>query len=214
MPHGSFREAAFLDGREVKSLNRNESLLEAANGNNARGSNDIDNGLAVVSKNRGDIYDLEIEQRQPLEIRTTDIDIDRLRGSTVTGSNNSGVATDFLLPYSGLIYATREDALRDRSYYKTVVDATTCPTTSTTVGNPCPTDDTSNLSSTDFLLDPTRKPSSIRLINGYRLWRTSNAAALVAGIPQINLDNVDGRLPISSTNYANSPLSQLRAKKA
>ena len=112
LPHGTFRESSFLDGREVKSLNRNESLTEAANGNNSTSTD----GLAQRSPNRGDIYDLEIEQRQPLEIRTTDIDMDRLRGSTISGGNNPGVATDYMLPYSGIVYATREDALEAVSY--------------------------------------------------------------------------------------------------
>ncbi len=198
IPHGAFRESAFLDGREVKSLNRNESLIEAANGNNARDDSGTfttaNNGLAVVAKNRGDLYDLEMEQRQPLEIRATDIDIDRLRGSKIEGGLNSGVAgvdTDYLLPYSGLVYATREDALADLSYYDK--DAN---------GNPIATDDTKrkNLSSTDFLLDPTRRPSSIRLINGYRLWRSSLNTA--------NLANVNGAGPISSTTYASFPWTE------
>ena len=116
--------------------------------------------------------------------------MDRLRGSTVTGSNNSGVAgvaTDYLLPYSGLIYAAREDALRDLSYYN-----------KDTSGNPISTLDTDrdNLSSTDFLLDPTRRPSSIRLVNGYRLWRSS--------LNVENLGNVDGKgttAAVSRTDY-------------
>ena len=150
LPHGTFRESAFLDGREVKSLNRNESLTEGANGNST-----TNQGLAIATKNRGDIYDLEIEQRQPIEIRATDIDMDRLRGSKISGGNNTIVATDYLLPYSGLVYATREDALADLSYYNK--DSSNDPTAT-------PDLDRKNLSSTDFLLDPTRKPSAIRLI--------------------------------------------------
>ncbi len=184
IPHGSFRESAFLNGREVKSLNRNESLIEAANGNNARGTTAAQNGLAVVAKNRGDIYDLEIEQRQPLEIRATDIDMDRLRGSKIQGGNNTGVDPEYLLPYSGIIYATREDALEDLSYYDRGAS-----------GNPKETPDSKrkNLSSTDFLLDPTRKPSSIRLVNGYRLWRSN--------LDTTKLPNVDGSAIVSTATY-------------
>jgi hypothetical protein len=185
LPHGTFRESAFLNGREVKSLNRNESLTEAASGN------DSTNGLSLSAKNRGDIYDLQIEQRQPLEVRVTDIDIDRLRGSKVTGqpNNNSvaGVPTEYLLPYSGLVYATREDALADLSYYD--VDGS---------GNPQQTDNDTRkaFSPLDFRLDPTRRPSAIRLINGYRLWRSALTTA--------NLGNVDGTLPISDATSYNS----------
>lgn len=188
IPHGAFRESAFLDGRELKSLNRNESLTESANGNNAIDATATGNGLAVAEKGRADIYDLEIEQRQPLEIRATDIDMDRLRGSTISGGNNkTGLNTDYLLPYSGLIYATREDALQDLSYFDK------------TSNDPIETDDNRRkaLSSTDFLLDPTRKPSSIRLINGYRLWRSKLTTA--------NLVNTNGTLPISETAYGSYP---------
>jgi len=178
VPHGSTREAAFLDGREVKSLNRNETLTEAAFGANTA------NGGYGIAKNRGDIYDLEIEQRQPLEIRVTDIDIDRLRGARVTGPKNSGVTNEFLLPYSGIIYASRDDAQRDLSYF--AVNGANDPIFTS--------DNTRNaLSSTDFRLDPTRRPNGIRLINGYRLWRS----ALVTG----NLANTDGSLAVSDTAY-------------
>ena len=190
LPHGTFREAAFLDAREVKSLNRNESLTEGANGNNTTSTGGLyDTKTATNTKNRGDIYDLEIEQRQPIEIRTTDIDMDRMRGSTVTGTiNASGVATDFLLPYSGIVYATREDALPDLSYYST--DSSGNPTLTTST-------DQSSLSSTDFLLDPTRKPSGIRLINGLRLWRSA--------LNNSNLGNADGSVAVSQTAYASYP---------
>lgn len=131
VPHGTFKEAAFLDGREIKAINRRESLAELDSVN----------------------YDLEIEQRQPLEIRVTDIDMNLLRGQTVAGGNNSGVATEYLLPYSGIVYATRDDALRDLS------DTNTIQATREA------------LSPTDFLLDPTRRPNGIRLVDGQRLWR-------------------------------------------
>jgi hypothetical protein len=135
--HGTFKESTFLDGREVKSLNQDESLTGS----------------------RPDLYDLEIEQRQPIEIRATDIDLDLLRSSTVTGANNNdstnGVPTEYLLPYSGIVYASRDDALEDLSDDSTTLDSR------------------EQLSPTDFLLDPTRRPSSIRLTNGSRLWRGS-----------------------------------------
>jgi hypothetical protein len=187
LPHGTFREATFLDAREVKSLNRNESLTEAANGNNSTTSAS-NYGLSISAKNRGDIYDLQIEQRQPLEVRVTDIDIDRLRGAKVTGqpNNNSaaGVPTEYLLPYSGVVYATREDALADLSYYD--IDGSNDPKVTDL-------ETRKTFSSLDFRLDPTRRPSGIRLINGYRLWRSELISA--------NLSNVDGTVDLSDTDY-------------
>jgi len=201
LPHGTFRESAFVDGREVKSLNRNEFLTEAAYGvNTAIGSSTFSysggsnvKGIANVEKNRGDIYDLEVEQRQPLEVRTTDIDLDRMRGAEVTGNNNStGVVNEYLLPYSGLVYATREDALPDLSFFD--VDA---------LGNPVatPLSRREALSSTDFRLDPTRRPSSIRLVNGLRLWRSNLDTANLGAGPNENV-------PLSDTNYSAYPYSQ------
>ncbi|NJK61039.1 MAG: hypothetical protein HC918_13470 [Oscillatoriales cyanobacterium SM2_1_8] len=158
IPHGTFRESAFADGREVKSLNRNESLTEAAYGVNTgigsstysySGGSNV-KGIANVERNRADIYDLEVEQRLPLEVRATDIDLDRMRGAPVTGTvNNAGVSNEYLLPYSGLVYATREDALPDLSFFN--VDAS---------GNPVatPLSLREALSSTDFRLDPTAAP--------------------------------------------------------
>jgi hypothetical protein len=132
VPHGTFKEAAFLDGREIKSANRHEALAD----------------LDAVN------YDLEIEQRQPMEIRVTDIDMNLLRGTTIAGTNNSGVTAEYLLPYSGIVYASRDDALKDLSD----VSSTNLATRET-------------ISPTDFKLDPTRRPSGIRLIDGQRLWR-------------------------------------------
>lgn len=120
--HGAIREATFLDAREVKQISTSGSPTT---------------------------YNLDLEQRQPLEIRVTDIDL---------SSSTSGIATtaitanEYLLPYSGIIYASRDDALLDAS-------------------------DTSSeselLSPTDFRLDSTRRPNGIRLINGGTLARTS-----------------------------------------
>lgn len=191
LPQGTIKESAFLDARELKSLNRNESLTESGYG--------MTGGLIPINPNRADIYDLEIEQRQPLEVRVTDLDIDRMRGATVTGGINTGVPTEFILPYSGLIYASREDALEDLSYY----DNVTTPDRRFEFGGGAPVATALSkrraLSSTDFLVDPTRKVSGVRLINGYRLWRST------AG--QTNLDdptsNNLGNLTVSGTTQPN-----------
>ncbi|MBD2594099.1 hypothetical protein H6G74_07110 [Nostoc spongiaeforme FACHB-130] len=118
-PHGAIKEATFLDAREAKQISA------AANSST---------------------YDLDLEQRQPLEVRVTDIDLSQLRGTTIAVS-------EYLLPYSGIIYASREDALRDASNTTTESEL---------------------LSPTDFQLDPTRRPNGIRLINGETLARKTN----------------------------------------
>ncbi|WYL96314.1 MAG: hormogonium polysaccharide biosynthesis protein HpsA [Gloeotrichia echinulata IR180] len=97
-------------------------------------------------------YDLGIEFRQPLEIRATVLDLDLLRRK----AKNNG---EFLFPNSGVIYATRDDALPDQS------DA-----------------DSPDVSATDFRLDPTRRPNGIMLINGSDLSRNSTYQAAEKGL--------------------------------
>ncbi|WYM01940.1 MAG: hormogonium polysaccharide biosynthesis protein HpsA [Gloeotrichia echinulata CP02] len=97
-------------------------------------------------------YDLGIEFRQPLEIRATVLDLDLLRRK----AKNNG---EFLFPNSGVIYATRDDALPDQS------DATS-----------------PDVSATDFRLDPTRRPNGIMLINGRDLSRNSTYQAAEKGL--------------------------------
>jgi hypothetical protein len=133
-PHGAIKEASFLDSREIKQASSTTSATNLAN---------------ITTT-----YDLSLEQRQPLEVRVTDIDLGVLASTSIDSS------TEYLLPYSGIIYATREDALPDESDR----DSTT--------GNK--TSNTDLLSPTDFKLDPTRRPNGIRLLNGATLARNNS----------------------------------------
>jgi hypothetical protein len=121
IPHGAIYETAFLDSRQIKSIENNDKTP--------------------------DTYDRPIEDRQPLEIRATVIDLDLLRRGTVGSS-------EYLLPNSGIIYATREDALLDQSDNDT---------TSWDLRSPV-----------DYILDETRRPNGIMLINGQILARGGN----------------------------------------
>ncbi|NEN89497.1 MAG: DUF3494 domain-containing protein [Okeania sp. SIO3H1] len=143
--HGSVKEVAFLDAREVKSLNRlntdeNVKLewLEIA---------EIAN-LTDQDWTR-DLYDLPLEQRQPLEIRATELDLSLFRSTQIGG--------EFLLPNSGVIYATRDDALTD-------VTSVEDEDLGGDINDPTFREQLD--SSSDFLLDPSRRPNAIRLING------------------------------------------------
>lgn len=122
IPHGAIYETAFLDSRQIKSIENNDKTP--------------------------DTYDRPIEDRQPLEIRATVIDLDLLRRGTV------GSTGEYLLPNSGIIYATREDALLDQSDNDT---------TSWDLRSPV-----------DYILDETRRPNGIMLINGQILARGGN----------------------------------------
>ncbi|MFN6566344.1 hormogonium polysaccharide biosynthesis protein HpsA [Dendronalium sp. ChiSLP03b] len=116
IPHGAIRETTFLDARQIKAIDQPGTSQPT--------------------------YDLDVEQRQPLEIRATVLDLNLLRKKSIgTG--------EFLLPNSGIIYATRDDASPDAS------------------------DSTSDLSSNDFKLDPNRRPNGIMLIHGSDLSRNT-----------------------------------------
>ncbi|MDT9186457.1 MAG: hormogonium polysaccharide biosynthesis protein HpsA [Limnospira sp. PMC 894.15] len=136
IPHGTIFEGTLLDARQVKALEDDDGL---------------DDGKGT--------YDRPLEDRQPLEIRTTVIDLDKLRQKAISGRD------EFLLPNSGIIYATRDDALRDDS----TGDSITSPV--------------------DFVLDETRRPNGIMLINGQRLdrrtdyFRDERGLILVSNLP-------------------------------
>ena len=123
IPHGAIQERAFLDPRQVKAVDKPGSKSATT-------------------------YDLDVELRQPLEIRTTVLNLDLLR--TTKSGKTLYKTQEYLIPNSGIIYATRDDALTDLS------------------------DETVDISSTDFKLDPTRRANGIMLIEGEDLSREDN----------------------------------------
>ncbi|AOY83677.1 hormogonium polysaccharide biosynthesis protein HpsA [Moorena producens JHB] len=126
IPHGAIYEQSFLNARQIQE---------------------------IEDHNTPELYDLAIEDRQPLEIRATVLDLNLLR-TTSSGTSPNGPSPEFLLPDSGIIYATRDDALLDLS--------------DKTGANP---EERRRLSSVDFELDPTRRPNGIILSNGTVLAR-------------------------------------------
>ncbi|PSB34640.1 hypothetical protein C7B70_03395 [Chlorogloea sp. CCALA 695] len=150
--HGAIKESSFLDARQAKALDRKPGLDSSGN-----------LFIEPVSPTELDAtgadgnYNLQLEQRQPLEIRVTDIDMNLLRTKTIGGTPNQ----EYMLPNSGIIYATREDALLDLSNTTSQKEL---------------------LSPTDFKLDPTRRPNGIRLINGSNLARDNNFRAEEKGL--------------------------------
>lgn len=127
--HGSIYEVAFLDPRQIKAI-------DATTG----------------STN----YDLPKKDRQPLEIRATVLDIDKLRRKAI---GDGTPAQEYLLPNSGIIYATRNDALLDLS-------AAADPNN--------PTEAEKLQSPVDYKLDPNRRPNAIMLVNGKEIGRNAS----------------------------------------
>ncbi|MEM6400971.1 MAG: hormogonium polysaccharide biosynthesis protein HpsA [Cyanobacteria bacterium P01_D01_bin.116] len=126
IPDGAIYEASFLDSREVKAIETAPNL-------------------DGVTPN----YTLDIEQRQPLEVRVTVLDLEKLRITEIDG----GLRQEYLIPNSGIIYATRDDALEDLSHFSDNID------------------NRKLLSPTDYKLDSTRRPNGIMLINGKHIHR-------------------------------------------
>ncbi|GAX36384.1 hormogonium polysaccharide biosynthesis protein HpsA [Nodularia sp. NIES-3585] len=154
IPHGAIRETAFLDARQIKAIHSDNTVdtpLVLETFRNAEGG-------AIVPPAAD--YNLPREQRQPLEIRATVLNINDLRGTTISGGVST--ATEYLLPNSGIIYATRDDALLDLS---------------AAAGNNQETE-----SPVDFILDPTRRPNAIMLTNGEKIWRTNSYRDVERGL--------------------------------
>lgn len=149
IPHGTIKEVAFLDGRQVKLIDQVVSDTSTENGYNPAGF-DMANQVSDFSDRT--YYNYPIEQRYPLEIRATEIDLDKLRQKSMPTTG------EYLFPNSGIIYATRDDALPDQS------------------------DANLKVSATDFKLDPTRRPNGIVLVNGQQLWRTQDYRQVEKGL--------------------------------
>ncbi|MCC3476001.1 MULTISPECIES: hormogonium polysaccharide biosynthesis protein HpsA [unclassified Microcoleus] len=161
IPPGAIKEVAFLNAREIKAIERDDLSTPVDE------TFSLSSPLSPVGGTRNPNsaylkgnYNLALEDRQPLEVRVTQLDIDLLRKAPIGQNNPTGPTEEFLLPNSGIIYASRDDALPDRS-------------DRTPAKNPEVIDEnTSKLNSpTDSRLDPSRKPNGIMLVNGSQLFR-------------------------------------------
>ncbi|MGE5655420.1 MAG: hormogonium polysaccharide biosynthesis protein HpsA [Actinomycetota bacterium] len=179
IPHGAIKESAFLDGREVKSLTRQLrnlpatpttanrlNWLQIADITKLRTDTDSSDLDGDGNNTNDDQYTLPLEQRQPLEVRVTDIDLNLLRKTSIAVTSVTSTNTEYLLPNSGIIYATRDDALPD------VSSADDPANPANTLNSPSPKE--LLVSASDFKLDPSRRPNGIRLVNGSNLGRKDN----------------------------------------
>jgi hypothetical protein len=162
IPDGAIQEVAFLNGREIKAIDRDDPTTAVNEAFTLSSPLSTAVPPAVPAAQLTGNYNQPIEERQPLEIRATQIDLDQLRKQPITQKNTAtGPDPEYLLPDSGIIYASRDDALPDRS------DRTPATTTGTGVDEAT----SKRVSPSDSLLDPTRKPNGIVLINGEQLFR-------------------------------------------
>ncbi|MEG4506291.1 hormogonium polysaccharide biosynthesis protein HpsA [Microcoleus sp. F6_B4] len=154
IPDGAIQEVAFLNSREVKAIDRDNTATTVNEAFTLSSPFPVPLPRNPQAATLTGNYDQPLEERQPLEIRATQLDINALRGAPVAGPR--ATPPEWLLPNSGIIYASRDDALPDRSARS--ADA----------------ENSKRLSPTDYRLDPTRKPNGIVLINGDQLFRGGN----------------------------------------
>ncbi|MEC4805613.1 MAG: hormogonium polysaccharide biosynthesis protein HpsA [Jaaginema sp. PMC 1079.18] len=150
---GWIQEIAFLDSKEIRGLQA------AGDRSSLKSSADVDSVNNSYNSTSND-YNLPIEERQPSEVRATAIDLDQFRRKQIgfNGSIGSTSPTpEFLLPNSGIIYASREDAL---------------PDITAASGNTATPSEVKN-SAVDYKLDPTRRSNGIMVYNGLRLGRNN-----------------------------------------
>ncbi|CAD5929603.1 hypothetical protein NO2A_01646 [Planktothrix agardhii] len=156
-PEGAIKETAFLNAREVKAVETDNTATPIDETFTVRDPSDptkITGELTPSSdpSNPTELpsYAMPLENRFPQEIRATVIDLGVLRNQPITIAT-TGPSPEYLLPNSGIIYATRDDALPDLSDKDP----------NTTVRG----------SASDFKLDPSRRPNGIVLVNGKYLAR-------------------------------------------
>lgn len=134
--------------------------------------------------------------REEMAVREMDIDLNLLRRSSIGG--------DTWLPMGGIVYAFREDAVREDGIARPAVSGQNWMNTNP--ANPHDPILTSNGISTkpvDFFADPMRRPHGFRLWNGQRLDRQGIAAEKnIAGLSFIT-DNpvyIQGDFNLHSTD--------------
>jgi len=174
VPDNTIKETAFLDNRQIKAIDAGTSpdattgidLTEG--GVTFRALGNSNNSLLTGN------YDLPISQRQPMEVRVTQIDLDKLRNRAIPIANDGSFQTtanapspEYLLPNSGIIYASRDDGLRDISAPIEGTIAASGPTETQLA-------EQSSNSPVDYKLDPTRRPNGILLFNGRKLARNNS----------------------------------------
>jgi hypothetical protein len=165
LPDGAIQEVTLLNAREIKAVDKDDPATT------------VDETFTLSSPLKDDVqaakltttYQLPLENRFPLEIRATQIDLNLLRTNTIAYTETPVLeylesGKDYMLPLSGVIYATRDDALPDRS------------NRDSTVAGKIDEDLAKELSPTDYKLDPTRRPNGILLVNGSKLGRKTSYA--------------------------------------
>ena len=178
IPNGAIQEVAFLNAREIKAIDRDDWTTPFVNEAFTLSSPFAPPAPVKLTAELTGNYNQPLEEREPLEIRATKIDLNLLRGKSVGGEP--------LLPYSGIIYASRDDALPDRSFRIAAAS----------ILGGIDEDRSATVSSTDSLIDPTRKPNGILLVNGKELARVPPLPPTVANVVREKGLTLASNLPV------------------
>ncbi len=179
IPHGAIREVTFLNAREVKANEPDDTTTTV----------DETFTLSSPPTQKAQLNaraTLPLEERMPQEVRATQIDLEVLANKAIAQSlpvkeaprNKTG--EEYLLPFSGIIYASRDDALPDLSAQPNTLDT--------------PAD--LEASAADLKLDPTRRPNGILLANGDVLKRPLPASPTVQEVVQDKGLTLVSNLPV------------------
>ncbi|MBD2485432.1 hypothetical protein H6G57_25960 [Planktothrix sp. FACHB-1365] len=177
IPHRAIREVTLLNAREVKANEPDDT------------STTVDETFTLSSPPTQKAQlnaraTLPLEERMPQEVRLTRIDLGALRNQEITQGVTTGPKTsgdkEYLLPFSGIIYASRDDALPDLSKQPDTLDT------------PADLEE----SAADLKLDPTRRPNGILLANGAVLKRPLPASPTVQEVVQDKGLTLVSNLPV------------------
>ncbi|CAH2572350.1 hypothetical protein PRNO82_01753 [Planktothrix rubescens] len=151
IPHGAISELTLLNAREVKANEPDDPTTTVDETFTLSSRPDVAAEKAKLNASPT----LPLEERMPQEVRVTKIDLKLLANKDIaqgvtTGPKASLGKGEYLLPLSGIIYASRDDALPDLSAQPDTRDT--------------PAD--LEASAADLKLDPTRRPNGILLANG------------------------------------------------
>jgi hypothetical protein len=156
IPPGAIQEVGFLNAREIKAVDADNTTTTVNEEFTLSSAYPVSNPPTAPAAILTGNYNQPLEERQALEVRVTQLNIEALRQkefNVVPVPNGPAPAKEYLLPNSGIIYASRDDALPDRSARSADENRDKL------------------VSPTDSLLDPTRKPNGILLIKGESLFR-------------------------------------------
>jgi hypothetical protein len=167
IPHKTISEVTLLNAREVKANEPDEPTTTVDETFTLSSPPNTAQKAQLNAR-----ATLPLEERMPQEVRVTKIDLGVLANKEITQGVTTGPKTsggkEYLLPFSGIIYASRDDALPDLS------------------AQPSKLDSEADLeeSAADLKLDPTRRPNGILLDNGDVLKRPLPASPTVQEVVQ------------------------------